>query len=72
VKLKQIETRLRRLAEIAEKTDDPNTYNVCMNRICVLELMLERWYSDWYDEESDFAANYKNTVEDIVEAEFED
>lgn len=73
---KQLTTRIRRFTEIAYNTDDPNIHNICMNRLSVLEVMWERWQSDkvsnhrWYDEETDFDKAFKNTVDELIEAEF--
>lgn len=67
--LKQITVRLRRFREIAQKTDDANIHNTCMNRISVLEIMEDRWFNEWYDEESDFRAQYENTVDDMIESD---
>jgi hypothetical protein len=70
----EITVRIRRFKEIAEKTDDTNIYNTCMNRLSVLEIMLERYEAsqfmltgEWYDEETEFRSTYENTVEEMIE-----
>jgi len=70
----EITVRIRRFREIAEKTEDSNIFNTCMNRLSVLEIMLDRWESDevthtgeWYDEETDFRSAYENTVDEMIE-----
>jgi len=69
MKRNEIAVRIRRFKEIADKTDNPNIYNTCMNRLSVLEVMLERFdYHDWYDEESNFRIGYENTVDELIEA----
>lgn len=77
MKREEITVRIRRLKEIAEKTDEPNTHNVAQNQISVLEHMLNKWDTsklnntgEAYDEETDFDIAYTNAVEEIVEAEF--
>ena len=68
MKVEEITVRIRRFKEIAKSTSDANIYNTCMNRLSVLEVMLNRFlYHDWYDEESDYRTAYVNTVEEMVE-----
>jgi len=67
MKLEEITVRIRRFEEVAIETDNPNIHNTCQNILSVLQLMHDRWFNDWYDEESDFKACYSNTVEEMVE-----
>ena len=69
MRIEDITRRLKRYGTIAVTTNNVNIHNMCMNRISVLELMLDRWSNEWYDEESDFVAQYQNTVDDLIEQE---
>lgn len=71
----EITVRIRRYREIAKNSSkhgifSAQIHNTCMNRLSVLEVMLERFdFHEWYDEESNFRIAYQNTVEELIEAD---
>ena len=74
MQIEEITVRIRRFKEIAEKTDDPNVYNTCMNRLSILQIMLTRFEAsqvmhtgEWYDEETKFRSAYENTVDEMID-----